>query len=113
MRSRQRIVSPVEQRLAGDRGEGFVVQLFILTLAAGDELAEVSAVASPAVDLAVIVRAASPEGVAAIPLEPAERIDRVDPAFAFPLLVREARADAETIQRDVIFFLGQELLDAL
>jgi hypothetical protein len=56
----------------------------------------------PASDLSpVLVRHAAAHMVAAIPLEPAARVVRMDPAFTPPFRERLARIDAEVVERAI------------
>src|SRR5688572_2585953 len=65
------------------------------------DLADMPADLPPAPDLAGIVLHAAAEMVAAIPLEPAARVVRVDPALGAPHSEGLAGADAEEIERRV------------
>jgi hypothetical protein len=93
-----------------------VQQGLALPLAAGEiarlavalDLAHVPANGFPALDLArVLLGQAAAQIVAAIPLEPAARIVRMDPALAAPFRERLAGVDAEIIQRAVARFAGK------
>ncbi len=54
---------------------------------------------SPASNLALVVGASPAHVVPAVPLKPAARILRMNPAFALPLAQRLGRVDAEVVER--------------
>jgi hypothetical protein len=81
----------------------------VAALARTLDLAHVAAHGAPAPDLPRIVVHAAAEIVAAVPLEPAARIIRVDPALRPPYGQRLARVDAEEVERRVAP-LGADLI---
>src|SRR3954471_2403224 len=90
------VIGPVQQRLAL---AGAAVE--VATLAGPLELADVAAHGFPAPDLARVIGHAAPAIVAAVPLEPAARIVRVNPALGAPDRERLARLDAEKVERRI------------
>src|SRR5690606_23694399 len=91
------VVSPLQQRLALPRpAKG------ITGLAVAGNLRGVAAKRPPAADLAPVFAFHAPARViAAVPLEPAARIVRVDPAFGAPFGERFAGPDAEQVERTI------------
>jgi hypothetical protein len=66
------------------------------------QLSDVTSHRAPAFDLALIVLAAAPEIVTTIPLKPAARILRINPAFLAPERERLGSVDLEKVQGRVM-----------
>lgn len=62
---------------------------------------------SPPADLALVIRAASPQAVAAVPLEPTSRVLRVNPIFRTPNGKRLRRIDTIEIQFGIMAFWAE------
>ena len=91
------VVSPMQQRLPLPRPAEQIAGLAMFL-----HLAHVTADRFPPPDLPLVfLRHAPAHVIAAVPLEPAARIVRMDPAFALPFRKRLARSHTEEIARGV------------
>src|SRR5690606_4148251 len=91
------VIGPLQQRLALPRSAERIARL---TSAAN--LDSMAAKRPPAADLPLVLRAEPPARVvAAIPLEPASGIVRVDPAFRLPLAQRRTGPHSVVVERAV------------
>src|SRR5581483_4709285 len=91
------VVGPLQQRLALAPAAAEVAGIAVLL-----HLPQVPAHRLPAADLAAILLGhPAAHVVAAVPLEPAAGIVRMDPAFAAPFRERLARGDAEEVERGI------------
>src|SRR3974377_2207988 len=97
------VVGPMEQGLALSPAAGEIARVAMPL-----DLADMAAHCFPALDLACILfgQPAAPV-IAAVPLKPAARIVRMDPALLAPYRHWLARIDAEIIQGAIALLAGE------